>query len=150
MARPLEGAEVTVVENDRDDDTSLQDARQCAAVVRTDELGRFEVTAEIESLRDVFVVARKQGLALAWDKAPYNAASAPHVHFYLVLESPGEISGVVVDVSGQSVARASVRASPRTCYVTRLAQSPISLPTSWLSTQTDVKGRFRFVFFLKT
>jgi len=144
MARPVQGAEVTVVENGRDSDTSLQEARQCAAIVHSDEQGRFEVTAEIASLRDVFVVARKPGLALAWDRAPHNAPSARHVHFHLVLERPGAISGAVVDTANRAIARATVRAVPRTCYLSSLSQSPISMPASWLSTQTDTNGRFRF------
>ncbi|MBP7052555.1 MAG: hypothetical protein KBE65_16200 [Phycisphaerae bacterium] len=146
-ARLVSEAEVAVIENGPDWDTQLQEARVCGPIGRTDGQGRFEVKADVESLRNVFVVIRKPGLAMAWDKAPTEAGSASDIRFHLVMEKPLAISGKVVDSSGQAVAGANVRAVPKTSYLTTLDQSPISMPASWLSTTSDAEGRFRFDFF---
>lgn len=147
QARPVAEAHVVAVENGREWDTRLQKARVRSPIVQTDSRGLFEVKADVEASRNMFVVVRKPSLALAWDKAPLDASSASHIRFHLVMEKPGAISGMVVDSSGEAVAQATVRAVPKTCYLSRLSQSPIALPQSWLSTQTDAEGRFRFDVF---
>jgi hypothetical protein len=141
------GAEVAVVENGLDWNTQLEDARVCAPTVKTDDRGEFQVAARIDQSRNAFIVARKPGLAMAWDKAPLDAASAPDLRFHLVMEKPAAISGRVVDESGRPIGGATVRAVPKTCYLSTLSQSPISLPEPWLSTQTDAEGRFQFEVF---
>ncbi|MBN1507115.1 MAG: carboxypeptidase regulatory-like domain-containing protein [Sedimentisphaerales bacterium] len=143
QARPVSGAEVAVVENGVEWDTQLQDARVRGPIGHTDDQGLFEVEVDIQSMRNVFVVVRKPGLALAWNKAPLNASSAARIHFLLVMEKRAAIAGTVVDATGRAVAQATVRAVPKTCYLSSLNQSPISLPESWLSTRTDGKGRFQ-------
>ncbi|MBN1359267.1 MAG: carboxypeptidase regulatory-like domain-containing protein [Sedimentisphaerales bacterium] len=144
LARPAVQAEVAVVENGQDTATELQCARICAPIGRTDAQGLFEVQAQIESMRNVFVVVRKAGLALAWDRAPLQASNADRVRFQLVMEQPASISGKVLDISGRAVAQAKLRAVPTSAYLSRLSQSPISQPEAWLSTQTDADGCFRF------
>jgi|GEM_PF-1070356 len=144
QARPVADAEIAVVENGLDWRTQLQDARVCGPIARTDDQGLFEAEARVEFKREMFVVARKPGLAFAWDKAPMDVASAPQIEFHLVMEKPQSLSGVVVDSSGRAMVGATVRAVPKTGYLSTLAQSPISLPEPWLSTMTDAEGRFRF------
>lgn len=147
QARPVAGAEVAVVENSRDWRTELSEARVCGPIVRTDARGMFEVKAQVGSTRSMFVVARKPGLALAWDRAPLDAGSASRFDFHLVMEKPAMVSGKVMDASGRAVAGATVRAVPKTCYLSRLAQSPISQPEAWLTARTDIEGRFQFDIF---
>ncbi|MBN2180507.1 MAG: carboxypeptidase regulatory-like domain-containing protein [Sedimentisphaerales bacterium] len=147
LARPVADAQVAVIENGRETETQLQDARLCGSIRRTDDRGLFLVEADIENVRDVYVVASKPGLAMAWDRAPIMAENADKVHFNLVMEKPASLTGLVVDSSGRPVARATVRAVPKTCYLSRLSQSPVSLPQEWLSTQTGADGRFEFNIF---
>ena len=128
LARPVANAEVAVVENSRDSETQLEDARVCGPIGRTDERGLFEINAEIENMRSVFVVVRKSDLALAWNKAPLMIESADTVNFNLVMEKPALFTGLIVDSSGQAAAQATVRVAPKTCYLSSLNQSPISLP----------------------
>jgi hypothetical protein len=146
-ARPVGEAEVAVIENGPDWDTQLQEARVCGPIERTDGQGQFKVKADVKSLRNVFVVVRKPGLAMAWDKASIEAGSASHIRFHLVMERPATISGRVLDSFGRAVAGANVRAVPKTSYLTTLDQSPISVPESWLSAITDTEGRFQFDIF---
>ncbi len=147
LARPVADAEVVVVENGQDTKTQLQDARVCGPIQRTDGKGLFAVKADIENMRNVFVVVRKTNLALAWDRAPIMAENANEIHFNLVMEKPTLLTGLVVDSSGRPVVRATVRAVPKTCYLSSLSQSPVSLPQEWLSTQTGADGKFRFNIF---
>ncbi|MEN6334055.1 MAG: carboxypeptidase-like regulatory domain-containing protein, partial [Phycisphaerales bacterium] len=112
--------------------------------MRTDERGLFETKAEVHATREVFVVARKPGLALAWDRGPLDAPGASRLDFRLVMEKSESLSGAVVDASGKALAGAVVRALPKTCYLSTLSQSPISLPEAWLSARTDAEGRFLF------
>ena len=141
-ARPVVGAEVVVYEAYRQYEDRY--GRINGPVVRTDKQGCFVLEADVTSQRDTYVVARKEGLALAWDGLNYSNNVKSRGCFLLVLERPAELTGVVVDHAGNPVAGARVRALPKTSYHSRLRQRPMVAPEEWFTTQTDATGRFRF------
>jgi protocatechuate 3,4-dioxygenase beta subunit len=141
-ARPVAGAEVAVYETyaiARD-----EYGRLIGPIVKTDEKGEFSLEANVTSQYDTFIVARKPGLALAWDGLNYSLNTLAKGHFLLVLEEPCTLTGVVVDTSGKPAVGAKVQAVPKTSYMSRLSQRPMFAPTEWFTTQTDEKGVFRF------
>jgi hypothetical protein len=119
-------------------------ARVMTSVVETDTQGRFEIKEKVNSRRYTHIVARKQGLAMAWDKVNRYGLSKGKGRVILMLDRPGRLSGRVVDHSGRRVSGAQVQAVPKTSYLERLEQDPIIGPGSWFSTQTGSQGGFRF------
>ncbi len=142
QARPVVGAEVAVYEAYWQDEDQF--GRVTGPVVRTDKQGCFALAADVTSQYHTFVVARKQGLALAWDGLNDSRNIKNRGRFLLVLERPAELTGALVDHAGNPVAGAQVRALPKTSYHSRLSQRPMVAPEEWFTTQTDAAGRFRF------
>ncbi len=143
-ARPLAGAEVAAYEklynySSRQEYTKLLDQTK-----KTDVNGYFVLNAEISSQRNVFIVARKKGLAVGWDVLSYSRSDEPQGNFNIILEPPCVLAGVVVDETGNPVAAAKVQAVPKTSYLSRLEQRPVLAPEQWFTTQTDAKGNFSF------
>ncbi len=143
QARPVKGAEVAVYQQfwigGHDWDTKL-----IAPIVTTDSSGRFQLQADVSRQWDTFIVARKEGLALAWDGLNYGRNTKGKGHFLLVLEPACVLAGQVVNSDGQPVARAQVQAVPMSSYLDRLRQRPIMAPREWFTTTTDAEGQFRF------
>ncbi|MBN1359272.1 MAG: carboxypeptidase regulatory-like domain-containing protein [Sedimentisphaerales bacterium] len=140
QARPVADAEVAVFERVYDyastDDTGvLRDE-----IRRTDNEGRFVLTADVtfSAIGMYLIVARKDGYALGWDGLgrPYDNV--------IVLEQPSVLAGVLLDSEDRPVAGATVRAAPKSSYLERLDQTPVLAPQSWLTTQTNEQGAFRF------
>ncbi|MCJ7675821.1 MAG: carboxypeptidase regulatory-like domain-containing protein [Sedimentisphaerales bacterium] len=142
-ARPVEGAEVAIYEKLYDYSMGQEYAQLLDQIKRTDANGSFVLNATIGSRYGVYVVARKQGLALGWDVLTQGARDKDD-STVIILERPCISAGIVVDQAGNPVAGARVRAVPKTNYLRRLEQSPILAPEQWLVTQTDDKGNFRF------
>ena len=146
LARPVAGAEVAVYEK-KYQQNGEQLGRIAGPVVRTDERGHFALEAEVTSQYGTFIVARKEGLALAWDGLNYSRTDKGRGRFLLVLERPCTIDGLVVDPAGNPVAGAEVQAVPKTSYHSRLHQRPMLAPKEWFTTRTDAAGRFAFANF---
>jgi len=142
-ARPVAGAEVAVYERFYDYSVGKGYAKLLNRIKKTDANGHFVLNANICSWYKVFVVARKEGLALGWDVLTQGARYRSDSNF-IVLEEPCVLAGFVVDEAGNPVAGAKVRAAPKTCYLRRLEQEPILAPREWFTTQTDDKGNFCF------
>jgi len=142
-ARPVEGAEVAIYEKLYDYSMGQEYAQLLDQIKRTDANGSFVLSATMCSWYQVYVVARKEGLALGWDVLTQGARDKDD-STVIILERPCISAGIVVDQTGNPVARARVRAVPKTSYLRRLEQSPILAPEQWLVTQTDDKGNFRF------
>ncbi|MBN1507117.1 MAG: hypothetical protein JW955_09750 [Sedimentisphaerales bacterium] len=146
LARPVAGAEVAVYEwhgiggSDRG-------GKLVAPIVKTDSSGRFQCQASVSDQYGTFIVARKKGLALAWDGLNYSRYTKGKGHFLLVLEPPCVLTGQVVDSEGSPVADAQVQALPVTSYLYRLRQRPILAPEEWFTTTTDSQGKLRFTEF---
>jgi protocatechuate 3,4-dioxygenase beta subunit len=142
-AGPVGGAEVAIYEELYDYSMGQEYAQLLDRIKRTDANGSFVLNATIGSRYGVYVVARKEGLALGWDVLTQGARDKDD-STVIILERPCISAGIVVDQAGNPVARARVRAVPKTSYLRRLEQSPILAPEQWLVTQTDDKGNFRF------
>lgn len=143
QARPVDGAEVVVIENvvgEHNDDA----ARAMTPVVKTGKDGAFEISQDVRSANFTFILARKRGLASAWDCVNQYDNTHGLRRFLLVLEKPDVVAGTVVDDEGRPIPGAAVQAVPRTSYLRRLEQTDIWGPKEWFTTTTDSQGRFRF------
>jgi protocatechuate 3,4-dioxygenase beta subunit len=142
IAKPVEGAEVAVYEH------IYRNGEQfpylIAPTITTDRQGHFALEADVSTQRSTFIVARKEGLALAWDGLNYSSNSKGKGHFLLVLEKAYTVTGIVVDHNGTAVSGAEVQALPVTSYMSRLRQRPILAPKEWFTTQTNSQGKFQF------
>jgi hypothetical protein len=145
QARPVANAEVAVYQKE----SLLQEytAQLIAPVVRTDQRGTFALRAQVTSQYNTFIVARKAGLAMAWDGLNYSSNTLARGYFLLVMETAHVMTGKVVDHQGNPVSGARVQALPKTSYMRRLSQRPMMAPTEWFSTETDNLGQFRFGMF---
>jgi len=138
LARPVEGADVAIYEEVYDPSTDRHVARLRDEIRRTDANGRFIFSADVTPSYQVYLVARKKGLALGWDCPVFTDDNV------IVLERACVLGGIVVDTAGHPIAAAKVRAVPKSTCLRRLEQSPILGPEPWLTTETDSQGRFRF------
>ena len=144
-ARPIPGAQVVVCERDWIGGSD-QDARMVSPVIQTDAQGRFTLEVDVAKQRDIFVVARKTGLAYSWEWLNGGINTLSRKHFPLVLEPACTLAGQVVDAEGRPVAGAQVQATPVNTWgfsgiVDRWA---IPGPRQWLLAVTDAQGRFQF------
>jgi len=143
-ARPLAGAEVAAYEKFYNYSNGQEYTKVLGQIKKNDANGYFVLNADISSQRNVFIVARKKGLAVGWDVLNYSRSDEPQGNFNIILESPCVLAGVVVDETGNPVAGAKVQAVPKTSYLRRLEQRPVLAPEQWFTTQTDAKGNFSF------
>ncbi|MBN2591007.1 MAG: hypothetical protein JXA96_14165 [Sedimentisphaerales bacterium] len=145
MARPVEDAEIAIIHSEYYDGEHY--TKVIAPFVKTDKNGRFEVLADVTSQYDTYIIARKAGLAHAWNGLSYNSDIKEKAEFLLVLEKANTLTGKVVDYKGNAVPGAAVHAIPKTSYMSRLYQRPIFGPKEWFTTKTDSKGIFTFDYF---
>ncbi len=142
-ARPLVGAEVAAYEK-FNDSSGQEYTKLLDQVKKTDVYGHFVLNTDISSQRNAFIVARKKGMAVGWDVLNSGSSYNAKGNFLIILEKPGTLAGTVVDENGNPIAKAKVRAVPKTSYLSRLDQRPILAPEQWFTTQTDAKGNFSF------
>lgn len=145
MARPVEGAEIAIIDSNYYDGEHY--TKVIAPFVKTNKNGQFEVQADVISQYDTYIIARKAGLAYAWDGLNYSINKKGKGIFLLVLEKANTLTGKVVDYQGNAVPGASVHAIPKTSYLSRLVQRPIFGPKEWFTTQADSNGVFTFDYF---
>jgi len=141
-ANPIVGAEVVVYEEVFYDDKDV--AKVMTSIIKTDRQGRFEIYDNINTRSYSYIVARKPGLAMAWDKVNRYGITKGTGRIILMLDKPGKLSGIVVDHNGHPVSNVTVQTVPKTTYLSRLEQDPIVGPNDWFQTQTDSKGVFSF------
>jgi len=142
MAKPVKGVEIAV--HEKIYQNGEESPKMISPIVKTDWQGRFSLQADVSSQYGTFVVAKKDGLALAWDGLSYSRNFKGKGHFLLVLEKACTVAGIVVDHAGKVVSGAKVQALPKTSYMSRLRQRPILAPKEWFTTKTDSQGRFQF------
>jgi hypothetical protein len=143
-AQPVQGAEVVVCEQCRIRGFE-QDAKIVSPIVRTDAQGRFALEADVTTQREAVVVARKPGLAYAWERVNSSLCTLSRKHILLVLEPACAMTGQVVDLEGRPVAGAEVQAMPTNTWGFGWGTRPsICGLTQWLTVTTDAQGTFRF------
>ena len=151
QAQPIQDAEVVVCER-YSVGLTYRDANVISPVVKTDAQGRFvfeldpALSENVSRQRDIFVVARKTGLAYAWGWLNHTLNTVDRRDFPLVLEPAGELGGQVVDTEGNPVKAAEVQVLPLTFSGFRGSNDIWRAPgpKAWFSVTTDVQGRFRF------
>ena len=126
MARPVEGAEVVVYEEVFYDDKDI--AKVMTSIIKTDRQGRFAIYDNINTRAYTYIVARKPGLAMAWDRVNRYGLTKGKGRIVLMLDKPRKLSGIVIDHNGRPVSDARVQAVPKTTYLSRLRQDPIIGP----------------------
>ena len=98
--------------------------------------GRFSLPVEKET--SFYLVAGKQGLALAWKKLYRGSEST------LRLDKPSLFKGTVVDEAGRPVPGAKIRICLKNkMMMTEWGIAPL-IPEGWFTTQTDEQGQFLF------
>jgi hypothetical protein len=143
-ARPVVDAEVTAYENLEDYYDGPDYQKILCKAEKTDSKGCFKVNVNIEDQYFVFIVARKEGLALGWDNLNCSNYDLAEGNFNIILEKPGILAGKLVDANERPIANAKVQAVPVTSYLSRLNQSEIYAPKEWFTVQTDAEGNFVF------
>jgi hypothetical protein len=123
-------------------------AEMLGPIIKTDGEGQFmmkvQAGPEWNYQYNIFIVARKAGLAYAWDGLNYSLNEKAEGDFNLILEKPGILSGRLLETDGSPVAAAKIRAVPKNHYLYRLRQRAILGPEEWFSTETDAQGKFIF------
>ncbi len=142
MARPVKDAEIAVYQELYNYDTRQEYAKDIYQLKNTDANGCFAIDVHVlPIIKPVFIVARKEGLALGWD---IFLPSECYKDKIIILEKPFILEGSLVDEKGQPAAEAKVQAVPKNTYLRRLEQSPVIEPKQWFSTKTDSNGKFSF------
>jgi hypothetical protein len=142
QTRMVEGADIAIFEIHRDDIYSPTSVKLLDKLKKTDHQGRFVFNVTATPRHDIYVIARKEGLALGWDyiykKRIYEVK--PDDNFIdIVLPKPFTLAGRLVNSEGKLVAGANGQ------VYTRGGSGEIMYePKDWFSVKTDSKGRFVF------
>ena len=119
QAQPIQDADVVVCER-YNVGMTYENANVISPIVKTDAQGRFvfeldpALSENVMRQRNIFVVARKAGLACAWAWLNHTLNTWARKDFPLVLEPAGELEGQVVDAKGIPVSGAVGQAVPLT------------------------------------
>jgi hypothetical protein len=147
-AHPIPGAEVAAYKKQWICYNGPYYAELLGPTVKTNGEGRFmmkvQAGPEWNYQYNIFIVARKAGLAYAWDGLNYSTNERAEGDFNLILEKPGVLSGRLLETDSSPVAGAKIRAVPKNYYLHRLKQRPILGPEKWFTTETDAQGKFSF------
>lgn len=141
QTRIVEGADIAIFEIHRDDYYSPTSVKLLDKLKKTDHEGRFVFNVTPTPRHDIYVIARKEGLALGWHyiyKKRIYEAKPDNYFIDIVLPKPYTLAGRVVDSEGKLVAGANVQ------VFTRETGEVFCDPKDWFSVKTDSKGRFVF------
>jgi len=142
QARFVEGADVAIFEINRDDIYSPTSAILLDKLQKTDKHGRFVFNVTATSCNDIYVIARKEDLALGWDYMHKNLITLAKPDNYcpnIVLPEPYTLTGRLVDSEGKVVSDANVQLFKR-----EGGGDIVCEPKDWFSVKTDSEGRFIF------
>ncbi len=137
-AQPVSGAEVLCYEQFYD----YGEGRirwEVLGQEKTSANGRLSLELKVTDKRNVWVVAKKQGLSLGWEQAAYNSAD---IDFTILLDKPTVLEGTVVDETGQAIANAKLHL----CLKSEQGRHGVTFndPEDWFTATTNPRGRFSF------
>ena len=141
--QPVEKAQIAVYENVYDYSTAEQSTK-VLSLTETDTEGRFQTQAVIKSQKQVFIVAKKPGLAMGWDMFNAYVSSITKANRLIVLEPACQTTGKIIDQDGKAIAGAKIQLECVNDYLSRLEQSRVSAPQEWFCTSTNRSGEFQF------
>jgi protocatechuate 3,4-dioxygenase beta subunit len=136
MARPVAGAEVAACEKVYDYSAGRIRTELLGEIKKTNPEGLVVMDIAFDKRRDVYIIARKAGLALGWDRFE------PEIN--IILGRPFVLAGTVVDEDGSSIGSALVRVVPSWKCIDRLRNIHPDEPEDWLTTEADANGKFSF------
>lgn len=138
--RPVVGAEVAAYEDFLDYAGGQTVTELLDKTTKMNEDGIYVLNINITKRIATWVVARKNGLAFAWNHISQHAFDQ-EVTF--MLEEPCVMAGTVVDETGRGIAGALVRMLPTHSMLSGPSVT-LEVPESWLTTETDANGGFCF------
>ncbi len=139
-ARPVAGAEVACFEQ-RYEYEAGQVRAHILGRTAAGENGDFRLQINTEDAEDIWVVARKKGLAFGWQGARFTQSAQG---LLVRLEEPTVLAGTVVDENGKPVAGATIRPCLKMDWMGGTPGMRLPEPRAWLTTRTDDQGQFRF------
>ncbi len=138
--RPVAGAEVAAYEDFHDYAGGQIITELLGKTTNMNADGIYVLNINITDRIATWIVGRKKGLAFGWNHISQFAVDK-EVTF--MLEEPCVMAGTVVDEAGRGIAGARVRILP-THPMLSGPSVPLEVPESWLTTETDNDGGFRF------
>lgn len=134
--RAVDGAEVAACENFYHYSEGWRRTELVDKIRRTDSDGNCILNLDVTNRHNVYIVARKKGLALDCRRLPQHTFVAK---LTIMLDEPLVLAGTVVDETGKGISEAKV-----VVIVGKLINVGLSEPEDWFVTKTDVKGQFSF------
>ncbi|NQV35564.1 MAG: hypothetical protein HQ515_22915, partial [Phycisphaeraceae bacterium] len=141
QARVVEGADIAIYELHGDDYYSPRSAKLLDTLKKSDHKGRFVFNVMAEPHHDIYVIARKEGLALGWDylQKKVDIYKRARNVFNIVLKESYTLSGRLVDFEGKSVEGANIQV-----FTPENGGDVVCEPKDWFSVKTESQGQFTF------
>ncbi len=103
--------------------------------------GRFQLQVSAERKNYIWVVAFKEGLALAWQGVRFTDSSQDMA---VRLGEPAVLAGTVVDEAGNGVSGATVRLCLKMGWMGGAPGVPFGTAQAWVTACAGEEGQFRF------
>lgn len=138
--QPVAGAEVAAYEDFLDYAGGQTITELLDKTTKMNEDGIYVLNINITQRVATWIVARKKGLAFAWNHISQFAVDQ---EITFMLEEPCVLAGTVVDEAGKGIAGARVHMLP-THFMLSGPSVALEVPESWLTTEADANGDFCF------
>ena len=138
--QPVAGAEVAAYEDFFDYAGGQVTTELLGKTTNINKDGIYVLNTNITNRVATWIVARKEGLAFAWNHISQFAVDQ---EITFMLEEPCVLAGTVVDEVGRGIVGARVRMLP-THFMLSGPSVALEAPDSWLTTETDANGGFCF------
>src|SRR4030042_4830887 len=123
--QPVRDAEVIAYEEFTDSYGEKQYWKYLGNITKTDLNGHFILNTKVCALYNVFIVAKKQGLAFGWDRLDSISEKGIKYHSNIILEKPSTLAGKLTDTNGKPVTRAKIQAIPMSGSIPHFVRSTV-------------------------